>query len=62
MKEPVIAPSGVSYEKEYLLLHLATNGNHEPVTRVKTTEKSVFKNENLDTLIANFKKKYLLFL
>jgi len=33
MLDPVITPSGISYEKSAISQHIAMNGNYDPVTR-----------------------------
>eukprot|EP00920_Eleutheroschizon_duboscqi_P032474 GHVT01078429.1.p1 GENE.GHVT01078429.1~~GHVT01078429.1.p1 ORF type:complete len:480 (+),score=52.71 GHVT01078429.1:2037-3476(+) len=38
MKDPVITPSGITYEREQLLAHLDKNGCFDPVTRAKCTK------------------------
>lgn len=33
MNDPVITPSGITYEKSLILEHLRHNGNYDPISR-----------------------------
>ncbi len=37
MTDPVITPSGITYDRQALLMHLNSNGYFDPVTREKCT-------------------------
>ncbi|KAI9141654.1 hypothetical protein BKA69DRAFT_1038387 [Paraphysoderma sedebokerense] len=54
-KEPVVTPSGHSYEKCALLEHLKTFGT-DPFTRAKLESEQLYPNYALVEAVANFKK------
>lgn len=53
MHDPVITPSGVSYERVALLKHLANSGL-DPLTRTKLTEDMLVSNVGLKNACAEF--------
>lgn len=56
MHDPVITPSGVSYERVALLKHLASSGL-DPLTREKLTEGMLVSNVGLKNACAEFLEK-----
>lgn len=57
MKDPVITPSGITYERELLKQHLQRNGEFEPVTREPCSMKNVYCNYALKEAIDLFLKE-----
>lgn len=56
MHDPVITPSGVSYERVALLKHLSGSGQ-DPLTREKLTESMLVSNVGLKNACAEFLEK-----
>lgn len=57
MKEPVISPSGITYEKQLLHDHIYKNGNNDPITREKINITDIYSNTILLKAIKDFKMK-----
>jgi STIP1 family protein 1 len=61
MKEPVITPDGISYEKQIILEHFERVGYFDPVTRKQIDSTMLVPNQNLKSAISNFYEKNPLF-
>ncbi|KAJ1909934.1 hypothetical protein IWQ60_010915 [Tieghemiomyces parasiticus] len=57
MHDPVITPSGISYERSSLLEHLKRIGPYDPLTRLKMTDKDLVPNLALKEAIEDFVSK-----
>ncbi|PFH36674.1 tetratricopeptide repeat (TPR)-/ U-box domain-containing protein [Besnoitia besnoiti] len=58
MNDPVITPSGITYEKSLLREHLRHNGQFDPITRKPCPSDSLVPNYGLKEVISWFLKKY----
>ncbi|GIX66265.1 glycerol-3-phosphate dehydrogenase [Babesia caballi] len=56
MKDPVVSPSGITYERELLEQHLRLNGEFDPVTREACSLKSIYPNYSIKEAIDLFLK------
>uniref|UniRef100_A0A8R1IGY9 RING-type E3 ubiquitin transferase n=1 Tax=Caenorhabditis japonica TaxID=281687 RepID=A0A8R1IGY9_CAEJA len=56
MKEPVIVPSGITYDREEIVQHLRRIGHFDPVTRKPLTENEIIPNYALKEVIYFFLK------
>uniref|UniRef100_A0A8R1IRE8 RING-type E3 ubiquitin transferase n=2 Tax=Caenorhabditis japonica TaxID=281687 RepID=A0A8R1IRE8_CAEJA len=54
MKEPVIVPSGITYDREEIVQHLRRIGHFDPVTRKPLTENEIIPNYALKEVIEKF--------
>ncbi|CAI2317427.1 unnamed protein product [Caenorhabditis sp. 36 PRJEB53466] len=54
MKEPVIVPSGITYDREEIVQHLRRIGHFDPVTRKPLTENEITPNYALKEVIEKF--------
>ncbi|KAK1442146.1 E3 ubiquitin-protein ligase CHIP [Babesia gibsoni] len=57
MKDPVITPSGITYERKLLEEHFKCNGEFEPVTREPCSMKQVYPNYSIKEAIEIFLKE-----
>lgn len=57
MKDPVITPSGITYDREMIEMHLSKNGEFDPVTREACPIKAIYPNTLLKQIIEEFIKK-----
>lgn len=55
MKEPVIVPSGITYDREEIVQHLRRIGHFDPVTRKALTENEIIPNYALKEVNIWFK-------
>jgi len=58
MRDPVIAPSGITYERSSILEHLHRVGHFDPITRSKLSEKQLISNLALKSVLDDFLDKY----
>lgn len=58
MDEPVITPSGITYEKRLLLEHLNRNGPTDPITREPCDRKHLIPNYAIKEASAWFLERY----
>lgn len=58
LRDPVIAPSGVTYERESILEHLRRVGRFDPVTRSALTEAQLVPNLVMKEVVEDFVSKY----
>jgi len=61
MKEPVITPNGISYEKHIITEHFDRVGYFDPVTRKQIDATMLIPNNNLKKTISHFYEKNPLF-
>ncbi|CAP31513.1 Protein CBR-CHN-1 [Caenorhabditis briggsae] len=54
MKDPVIVPSGITYDREEIVQHLRRIGHFDPVTRKPLTENEIIPNYALKEVIEKF--------
>ena len=54
MTDPVISPSGITYDREVLVKHLEKNGEFDPITRKPCTVDSIYPNTALKQIIEEF--------
>lgn len=54
MQDPVITPSGITYDKKDIEEHLQRVGHFDPVTRCPLTAKQLIPNFALKEVIDNF--------
>ncbi|KAK7573817.1 hypothetical protein V9T40_011008 [Parthenolecanium corni] len=54
LREPVITPSGITYEKKDIIEHLQRVGHFDPVTRVKLTSDQLIPNYAMKEVIDAF--------
>ncbi|XP_033630857.1 STIP1 homology and U box-containing protein 1-like [Asterias rubens] len=54
MKDPVITPSGITYDKKDIEEHLQRVGHFDPVTRIKLTQDQLIPNLAMKEVIATF--------
>ena len=54
MADPVITPSGITYDRKHLESHLHRVGQFDPITREPLTEQSLIPNLALKDVIDNF--------
>ncbi|ORM39787.1 Glycerol-3-phosphate dehydrogenase [Babesia sp. Xinjiang] len=57
MKDPVVSPSGITYERELLEQHFKCNGEFDPVTREPCSSKSIYPNYSIKEAIDLFLKE-----
>lgn len=57
MKDPVISPSGITYERKLLEQHFKCNGEFEPVTREPCSLKNIYPNYAVKEAIDLFLKE-----
>lgn len=60
--EPVISPSGITYEKSHILMHLSEKGKSDPLTRIPLTESQLYPNLIVKNAVIDYmesKKKSL---
>lgn len=55
--DPVITPSGITYERSHLLDHLKTRGKFDPITRQELTEDQLYPNLIMKDTIEAFRKE-----
>ena len=59
LKEPLVTPSGNSFEKSTLMEHCKTSGHIDPVSRKKFKDTTILaSNKNLEEAILNFHLKH----
>lgn len=61
MNDPVIAPSGISYERGEIEDWLIANNNTEPITKQSLTIEQLYTNINLKQAIDYYRNNYMLF-
>ncbi|CAB3407074.1 unnamed protein product [Caenorhabditis bovis] len=54
MKDPVIVPSGITYDREEIVQHLRRIGHFDPVTRNPLEESDIIPNYSLKEVIEKF--------
>lgn len=54
MLDPVITPSGITYDRTEILEHLEKIGNFDPISRKEITEKDLIPNRSLREAIEDF--------
>lgn len=54
MREPVITPSGITYDKKDIIEHLQRVGHFDPVTRTTLTQDQLIPNLAMKEVIDNF--------
>lgn len=54
LREPVITPSGITYERKDIEEHLQRVGHFDPVTRVKLTQDQLIPNFAMKDVVDNF--------
>ncbi|XP_022093678.1 E3 ubiquitin-protein ligase CHIP-like [Acanthaster planci] len=54
MKDPVITPSGITYDRKDIEEHLQRVGHFDPVTRIKLTQEQLIPNLAMKEVIAAF--------
>ncbi|XP_071813879.1 E3 ubiquitin-protein ligase CHIP-like [Apostichopus japonicus] len=54
MKEPVITPSGITYDRKDIEQHLQRVGHFDPITRVKLTQEQLIPNLSMKEIINHF--------
>ncbi|KAJ8319117.1 hypothetical protein KUTeg_004208 [Tegillarca granosa] len=54
MREPVITPSGITYDKKDIVEHLQRVGHFDPVTRTKLTQDQLIPNLAMKEVIDSF--------
>ncbi|KAK7493272.1 hypothetical protein BaRGS_00015398 [Batillaria attramentaria] len=54
MREPVITPSGITYDKKDIIEHLQRVGHFDPVTRTNLTQDQLIPNLAMKEVIDNF--------
>ncbi|XP_065213683.1 E3 ubiquitin-protein ligase CHIP [Planococcus citri] len=54
LREPVITPSGITYERKDIIEHLQRVGHFDPVTRVKLTSDQLIPNYAMKEVIDSF--------
>ena len=59
MADPVITPSGITYDRKHLESHLHRVGQFDPITREPLTEQSLIPNLALKEVIDNFAQENL---
>jgi len=57
MKDPVISPSGTTYDKKNILEHLSRVGHFDPLTRQKLTADQLIPNYALKEIIEEYLEK-----
>lgn len=57
-RDPVITPSGVTYERTAILEHLKKVGKFDPVTRATLGEKDLFPNLALKEAIQTYLEEH----
>ncbi|RCK56692.1 E3 ubiquitin-protein ligase CHIP [Candida viswanathii] len=55
--DPVITPSGITYEKSHLIGHLKTRGKFDPITRQELTEGQLYPNLIMKDAIEAYRKE-----
>jgi hypothetical protein len=58
MQDPVITPSGISYDRPELLAHLKQVGHFDPLTRKHLDERDLIPNLALKEAIEDFVELY----
>ncbi|KAF0977369.1 hypothetical protein FDP41_003361 [Naegleria fowleri] len=58
MRDPVVTPSGISYERSAILKHLKDNGLFDPVTRTPLSPEQLYPNLTLKEIIDDWIRKY----
>lgn len=54
LQEPVITPSGITYERKDIEEHLQRVGHFDPVTRVKLTQEQLIPNFSMKEVVDAF--------
>ena len=54
LTEPVITPSGITYERKDIEEHLQRVGHFDPVTRVKLTQDQLIPNFSMKEVVDGF--------
>ena len=54
MKDPVLAPSGITYERSTILEHLSRNGSTDPTTRERLSKRQLIENKTMKKHIEAF--------
>jgi len=57
IKNPLLTPDGISYEKEALMEHCKSQGGFDPVTRNSFENQTLINNKALQTAIESFLEK-----
>lgn len=57
LKDPVITPSGITYDRQDILMHLHRVGHFDPVTRVPLTADQLVPNLAMREVVENFVKE-----
>eukprot|EP00386_Alphamonas_edax_P006485 GDKI01020973.1.p1 GENE.GDKI01020973.1~~GDKI01020973.1.p1 ORF type:complete len:291 (+),score=46.21 GDKI01020973.1:39-875(+) len=58
MRDPVITPSGVTYERQAIVSHLKQNGKFDPVSRKPCTEDQLVPNLSVKEAVDSFLEKH----
>jgi len=54
LKDPVITPSGITYDRKDIEEHLQRVGHFDPVTRVKLTKEQLIPNFSMKEVVDNY--------
>lgn len=54
LEDPVITPSGITYDRKDIEEHLQRVGHFDPVTRVKLTKEDLIANFSMKEVVAAF--------
>ncbi|XP_016931315.3 E3 ubiquitin-protein ligase CHIP-like [Drosophila suzukii] len=54
LRDPVITPSGITYERKYIEKHLQRVGHFDPFTRVKLTQDQLIPNFSMKEVVDSF--------
>lgn len=54
MQEPVVAPSGISYDRKDIEDHLQRVGHFDPITRQELTQEQLIPNLALKEIVDSF--------
>lgn len=57
MQEPVITPSGITYERKDIEEHLQRMGHFDPITRVSLTQDQLIPNLAMKEVVDTFLKE-----
>lgn len=57
MIDPVITPSGITYERKCIVEHIRVNGPYDPITRAKVKESQLVPNIAMREAIEDFLKQ-----
>lgn len=58
MEDPVITPSGISYEREHITKWMMEHQNTDPLTRVAFSQEDLIPNLNLKEAIEDYKRDF----